>query len=474
MSSDILLSDPVLATPVSASPLAIRVSGLSKCFHIYDRPRQRLQQLLVAPVKKRMGRTDVKYYREFWALKNINFEVAKGETVGIIGKNGSGKSTLLQIICGTLSPTAGDVQVNGRIAALLELGSGFNPDFTGRENVYLNGTILGLSRQEIDQRFTEIEAFADIGDFIDQQVKSYSSGMAVRLAFAVAINADPEILIVDEALSVGDELFQRKCFSRIEAIRQKGATILFVSHAGSAIVELCDRAILLDSGDMLTEGLPKQVVGNYQKMLYAASDRRSIIRQQIISGALATGVAALPSEDLASNPEPTTDESFDPGLKPDSTIEYEDKGARIREPGIYTMTGVRVNNLVRGRQYRYRYTVDFSRLSERVRFSMLIKTVSGAELGGAMSAPTVAEALEWVEAGACVNVQFEFTCRLTAGVYFLNAGVTGISDQIETFLHRALDVAAFRVMPESQSLATSIVDFNCVPTLHFVEGVLTS
>lgn len=469
MSSEMITADQLAA--VLPAPFAIRVENLSKCFHIYDRPRQRLQQLLLAPIKSRIKDADVKYYREFWALKNINFEVSRGETVGIIGKNGSGKSTLLQIICGTLTASQGKVDVNGRIAALLELGSGFNPDFTGRENIYLNGSILGLSRLEIDDRFAEIEAFADIGDFIDQQVKSYSSGMAVRLAFAVAINADPEILIVDEALSVGDELFQRKCFSRIEAIRQKGATILFVSHAGSAIVELCDRAILLDSGEMLTEGAPKQVVGNYQKMLYAAADRRAIIRQQIIAGQAPTGVEPEAEETARIEVEQDIEESFDPDLKPNSTIEYEDKGARIRDAGIYTQSNIKVNNLVRGRSYFYRYTVDFATVAERVRFGMLIKTISGAELGGAVSAPSVADSVEWVDAGSSVQVQFQFACNLTPGLYFLNAGVTGISEQVETFLHRALDVAAFRVITESGCLATSIVDFHCVPTLTFSEGI---
>ncbi|WP_213939880.1 ABC transporter ATP-binding protein [Pseudomonas sp. dw_612] len=475
MSSEVIAVDPsAVLAPVST--LAIRVENLSKCFHIYERPRQRLQQLLVAPLKSRFQNAHVKYYREFWALKNINFEISRGETVGIIGKNGSGKSTLLQIICGTLTASEGSVEVNGRIAALLELGSGFNPDFTGRENIYLNGTILGLTRQEIDDRFADIEAFADIGDFIDQQVKSYSSGMAVRLAFAVAINADPEILIVDEALSVGDELFQRKCFSRIEAIRQKGATILFVSHAGSAIIELCDRAILLDSGDKLTEGAPKQVVGNYQKMLYAAADRRTIIRQQIIDGDLSTAGAPEPGNDVFTNeieqdqPLIEMDESYDPGLKPDSTIEYQDHGARIRDPGVFTQSGIKVNNLVRGRSYLYRYSVDFSRDCERVRFSMLIKTVSGAELGGAMSAASIGESIELVENGKTVEVQFKFTCNLTPGLFFLNAGVTGLTNDTETFLHRALDAAAFRVMNESDCLATSLVDFHCSPTLNIVQG----
>lgn len=424
---------------------------------------------MLAPIQSKIRSTEVKYYREFWALKNINFRVNRGETVGIIGKNGSGKSTLLQIICGTLAPSTGSVTVNGRVAALLELGSGFNPEFTGRENVYLNGTILGLSRKEIDDRFSEIEAFADIGDFIDQQVKSYSSGMGVRLAFAVAINADPEILIVDEALSVGDELFQRKCFSRIEAIRKNGATILFVSHSGSAIVDLCDRAVLLDSGDMLTEGEPKVVVGSYQKMLYAPADRRAAIRDQISSGMLndENTVARLADSKSEETAEDTAiEESFDEGLKPNSTIEYQENGARIRDAGIYTSTGVKVNNLVRGRTYSYRYNVDFSQSRDSVRFSMLIKTITGTELGGAMSAASVAESIPTIKRDSTVEVQFNFTCNLTPGVYFLNAGVSGIDNEVETFLHRALDVAAFRVMNESGCLATSLVDFHCVPTFN--------
>lgn len=221
-----------------SSEHAIVVSCLSKCFHIYDTPRDRLLQMLAR------GRRQ--YYREFWAMRDVSFTIGKGETVGIVGRNGSGKSTLLQLICGTLNPSGGEIQTHGRIAALLELGSGFNPEFSGRENVYMNAAVLGLSREETEARFAEIEAFAEIGEFIDQPVKTYSSGMMVRLAFAVAINVDAQVLIVDEALAVGDELFQRKCYARIEALKQKGATILFVSHSGGTVIELCDRALLLD------------------------------------------------------------------------------------------------------------------------------------------------------------------------------------------------------------------------------------
>ena len=266
---------------MSSNDIAIRVRNLSKCYQIYDAPRDRLKQFVLPRLQRMIGKSPKHYFSEFWALKNVSFEIKKGETVGIIGRNGSGKSTLLQMICGTLNPTSGSIETDGRVAALLELGSGFNPEFTGRENVYMNANVLGLSNEEIDSRFADIAAFADIGEFIKQPVKTYSSGMVVRLAFAVAINVDPEILIIDEALSVGDELFQRKCFSRIEAIKSNGATILFVSHSGGTIVELCDRALLIDAGERLAEGIPKQIVGRYQKLLYAPSDKREAIREQI-------------------------------------------------------------------------------------------------------------------------------------------------------------------------------------------------
>jgi len=223
-----------------SSEIAIKVKNLSKCYLIYDKPRDRLMQMLMRRRKK--------YYREFWALEDVSYEVKKGETVGIIGRNGSGKSTLLQIICGTLTPTSGSIQTEGRIAALLELGSGFNPEFTGYENVYLNASLLGLSKEEIDARYDNIVSFADIGDFIGQPVKTYSSGMYLRLAFAVIVHVDADILIVDEALAVGDSFFQAKCMSRMKQIVENGTTILLVSHDIDSIKALCKRTLWLDQG----------------------------------------------------------------------------------------------------------------------------------------------------------------------------------------------------------------------------------
>ena len=455
------------------SEVAIKVENISKCFQIYDQPRDRLKQFVLPPFQQMAGVRQRQYYREFWALQNVSFEVKKGETVGIVGRNGSGKSTLLQMICGTLSPTSGSIQTRGRIAALLELGSGFNLEFTGRENVYLNAAILGVPNEEINQRFDNIVAFADIGDFIDQPVKTYSSGMMVRLAFAVAINVDPQILIVDEALSVGDELFQRKCFSRIEAIRKAGATILFVSHSGGTIVELCDRAVLLDAGELLAVGRPKQIVGRYQKLLYAPADKREQLRDEIRRDGDAgityhsDNVQELSALPMAPEAPPQQDlpESYDPALEPASTIAYASYGAIIHDPAVYTEQGERVNNLTRGKNYRYSYRVRFEHAASNVRFGMLIKTISGVELGGAASASSNRTSLPFVRAGDEYTIEFEFCCRLNAGIYFLNAGVVGDLNGSETYLHRLIDIAMFRVMSESENFATGIIDFACVPRI---------
>ncbi|MCU4121269.1 ABC transporter ATP-binding protein [Variovorax sp. N23] len=244
-----------------SSEIAIRVSGLSKCYQIYDSPRDRLKQFFRS--SRLAGRGGKNYFREFWALRDISFEVKKGEVIGILGRNGSGKSTLLQLICGTLTPTAGRVETRGRIAALLELGSGFNPEFTGRENVYLNGAVLGLTREEMESRFAAIEAFADIGEFIDQAVKTYSSGMMVRLAFSVAVHVQPDILVVDEALSVGDIAFRNKCMEFIQRLVADGVTILFVTHDLGTLQLLCSRVVWLSHGEMIDSGDPIRIAQDY-------------------------------------------------------------------------------------------------------------------------------------------------------------------------------------------------------------------
>lgn len=238
--------------------IVISLKNVSKCFKRYARPVERLKEILL-PGKSRAD--------EFWALRDVNLEIPEGQTLGIVGRNGSGKSTLLQIIAGTLTPTTGEVRVNGRVSALLELGSGFNPEFTGRQNVFFNGRLLGLSQKEIEDRFDEIAGFADIGDFIDQPVKTYSSGMFVRLAFAVAVNVAPEILIVDEALAVGDVVFQHRCMRRMRNLMDSGVTTLFVSHDSGAVKTLCNWAVMIHEGKIYTSGLPNSVIIDYMKLV---------------------------------------------------------------------------------------------------------------------------------------------------------------------------------------------------------------
>ncbi len=274
-----------------SSEIAIKVENLSKCYQLYNTPRDRLKQFAMPRLRRLFGKTPRQYFQEYWALKNISFEVKKGETFGIIGRNGAGKSTLLQLLCGTLTPSDGTVEINGRVAALLELGAGFNPEFTGQENVYLNASVLGLRKEEVDLRLDSIMAFADIGEFINQPVKTYSSGMFVRLAFAIAIHVEPSILIVDEALSVGDIAFQNKCVLKIRELREKGTTLLFVTHDLSILQLICDRVAWLRGGEIVMTGDPVKVSQEYY-VETTGSQRQGSIGSSVISQK-ETGMAAF-------------------------------------------------------------------------------------------------------------------------------------------------------------------------------------
>lgn len=457
---------------MSSDDIRIHVEGLSKRYEMYAQPSDRLKQMIFPRFQRAVRRSPRAYFKEFWALRDVTFDVRHGETIGIVGRNGSGKSTLLQMICGTLHPTLGQVTVDGRISALLELGAGFNPEFTGRENVMLSGLVYGISEDEIRRRFDEILDFAGIGEFIDQPVKTYSSGMYVRLAFAVAINVSPDLLVVDEALAVGDEAFQRKCLARIDAIRDSGATVLFVSHSAGTVVELCDRAILLDRGELLMEGTPKAVVTSYQKLLYAPRERASLIRQQIRDSHNESAAAAVPSSRdgsglavtgvLAVDGETVGFEEDDPayweeGMVSASTVEYERQGACIDDPHLETLDGRRVNVLSPGRTYVYRYKVRLERALASVRCGMMIRSLTGIEVGGAASM-LPQNALPIVDAGAVLEARFTFRCVLHPGVYFMNAGVLAALGEGEDYVDRRIDTYMFRVMPSAERLATGFVD----------------
>ncbi|HEX5353916.1 MAG TPA: ABC transporter ATP-binding protein [Rhodanobacteraceae bacterium] len=472
---------------MSPEDFSIRVEGLSKRYEIYAQPVDRLKQMVLPRAQRAMQRPARAWFKEFWALRDVSFDVRKGETVGIVGRNGSGKSTLLQMICGTLNPTLGKVAVNGRVAALLELGAGFNPEFTGKENIRLSGLLYGLSEQELNARYDAILDFAEIGDFVDRPVKTYSSGMYVRLAFSVAINVSPDVLVVDEALSVGDEAFQRKCFARIDAIRDAGATVLFVSHAAGTVIELCNRTILLDQGEMVADGAPRFVVPRYHKLLYSPAGKTVAVREAIKQESLASkggkGSSVMDPEDRpdASRGEIPSqvngveirevEESayFDEAMTPRSTVHYQSRGALITAPRIETDMGRQVNVLSPGREYIYTYDVLFQTTAVGVRLGMMIKTITGLELGGATTAPNHVSGLI-VSAAQRLQARFRFRAMLAPGVYFMNAGVTAIEPEGETYMDRIVDVLMFRVTHDSDRMATGTVDFHVLPHLS-VESV---
>jgi lipopolysaccharide transport system ATP-binding protein len=406
---------------MSSDDIVITVRNLTKHYRMFDHPGSRIKQFLSLGLKR--------YHREFTALDNVSFDIRKGETVGIIGRNGSGKSTLLQLICGILKPTSGSISVNGRVSALLELGAGFNPEFTGRENVYFQGALMGYTKKQMDERFNDIAAFADIEEFIDQPVRTYSSGMYVRLAFSVANSMSPDVLVVDEALAVGDYAFQRKCFAQLDLLRSAGCTIIFVSHDTSVILSQCDKALLLKKGKLILFGEPKHVAETY-----LSSDA---------GGAFAT------------MPDMPASGTYDPGLVPISTMVYPKCGAEILTPRILDSHGKPANILRCGVEYDYVFDVRFEQPCKQVRFGMLIKAIDGRELGGLVSA-SKGNGLRF-DAGEQHQQRFRFRCSLLPGTYFLNAGVVGPDEQ---YLHRIIDAAMFTVLAEPGSLCTGMIDIS--------------
>lgn len=452
---------------------SILVDGVTKRYAAFASPADRLFRSLAVRAQRWAGRETTARGEEFEVLSNVSLSVARGETVGIVGRNGAGKSTLLQIICGTLRPTSGSVAVDGRIAALLELGSGFNPDYTGRENVFLNSAILGLSRKETTERFEQVTTFADIGEYIDQPLSTYSSGMYVRLAFSVAIHADPEILIVDEALSVGDEAFQRKCFARIEKIKAGGATILFVSHSAQSVLQLCDKAILLDRGEKLLEADPKTVIGHYQRLLSVSGEEAAAMRSEIRSVGMQPAATDRKLDLLDTEPAPGTDgfatqiaaiqdpndlSWLDPSLKSESRLELGEGGAVTRDIFFTRLDGQRVNVLSHGIAYRLNFAVEFEQTVPEVVFGAMFKTVNGIELGGIASG-FYKDHVHEVRAGQTIQVSMEFICSLNEGVYFINIGIGHFEAGEPVIIRRILDAAAFRVMSEGKSVFSGPVNF---------------
>ena len=421
-----------------AEDIAISVNDVSKMYKLYDNPMDRL--------KESLGLSRKKKYKEHYALNGISFEIKKGETVGIIGTNGSGKSTILKIITGVLNPTSGSVQVDGRISALLELGAGFNMEYTGLENVYLNGTMLGFSKEEIDARLQDILDFADIGEFIHQPVKTYSSGMFVRLAFAVAINIDPEILIVDEALSVGDIFFQSKCFRKFEEFKERGKTILLVSHDLSSISKYCDRVILLNKGNKVSEGSPKVVVDEYKKILANKSEG---VETETKEEAIDTPDQEVQNEQNGKfSIKNNWSKSFP--LNPEF-IEYGTGKAEILDFLIRDCNGNITNLIEKDTEFEIEMKVKFHDAVSEPIFAYTIKDIRGTDLTGTNTMYENAPVRE-MHKDDVQEVGFRQKMTLQGGEYMLSLGCTGYCDGDFEVFHRLYDICNLSVMSAKNTI----------------------
>lgn len=451
--------------------LAISVGNISKTYRIWHDPAARLKAFAwetlrcIIPKKiinnsllKRIGWEEASpFYKDFHALKDISFHVKEGEIVGIIGCNGSGKSTLLQIIAGTLQPTTGKVSTKGLVAALLELGSGFNPDFTGRENIYMNAAILGLSVDELEQKLDEILSFADLGDFVDQPVRIYSSGMVMRLAFSTQVAVNPKILIVDEALAVGDESFQCKCFRRIKQLKEEGTTILLVSHASDLVINLCDRAIMLRNGSIFVNGRPKSVITIYQKSLNdSLADCERLLEDFRKLEENEKRFSIHSSSDDA-NITPGKDQSFlDTTLSQSRATPYSNQGGSIFNCEILNWNGEKVNQLTHGRTYVFTYLAHFTQHATEASFGCMIKSLYGEELCGTNSNLMKIDNIH-PEPDDSFEVTFTFECRLLPGIYNINAGICRLEDGKNEFASRLVDSTTFKVMPTDSLTNTGTV-----------------
>jgi lipopolysaccharide transport system ATP-binding protein len=437
-----------------SSNIAIKVENLSKCYQIYQHPSDRLKQFILPRLQRAAGLPAKLYHREFWALKDVSFEVEKGETIGIIGRNGSGKSTLLQMICGTLAPASGRIKTHGRISALLELGSGFNPDFTGRENVYMNASILGLLKDEIDARFQEIAAFADIGEFIERPVKTYSSGMMVRLAFAVQAQVDPDILIVDEALAVGDAKFQARCFDRLKQLKAGGTSILLVTHSTEQIVTHCSRALLLDHGNLIATGDPNCVVNSYLDLLFGKTKNQIDEPKKEVSQRLMQS----PTPHLLDFDEDAF--STRPGY---NVLEYRwgDCAAKITDFYLESEGQAYPTSIKSGEKITLNVGVKFFDSLIRPIFGITIKTKEGVSVYGANTETLDVEAFKSKgTSGQTVVVKIEFMCRLAAGDYFISLGVATHQGHEITPHDRRYDSVHFQVRPVTTFFGLVDTDLN--------------
>ena len=416
----------------------VKVDQITKTYKLYKNNIDRVKEVLT-PFKKQ-------YYKEFQALQNISLTIKQGETVGIIGRNGSGKSTLLQIICGIIKPTVGNVDTKGRIAALLELGAGFNPEFTGRENVYLNAAILGVEDKIINERFENIVDFAGVGNFIDQPVKTYSSGMFIRLAFSIAVNVDPDILVIDEALSVGDAFFQSKCFSKFKEFQEKGITVLLVTHDLNAIVQFCSKAYLLENGQVYSFGNPKEVVDVYNRLVVDCTDTKiDTKKDKIICG---NQTCNTPMKQLDSSDK----NRFQ--INPDEN-RYGNGMAKIFNAGIYDLKGKPVQTIIHGLTYEFKLEVKFLKDLTNPVLAYTIKDLKGFDISGTN---TLYKNIETgtVKKNDVMQVTFRHKNLLNKGQYLLSFGCAGFENGEYIVYDRRFDYLIFEVL--SEQLGVGFID----------------
>ena len=437
------------------SEYAIQVKDVSKMYKLYDRNRDRLLDAF--------GLSKTPRYHEHYALHNLNFSVKKGETVGIIGTNGAGKSTILKIITGVLNPTDGQVEINGRISALLELGAGFNMEYTGIENIYLNGTMIGFSREEIDKKLDDILKFADIGDFVYQPVKTYSSGMFVRLAFAVAINIEPEILIVDEALSVGDVFFQAKCYKKFEDFKKMGKTILFVSHDLGSIAKYCDRVILLNKGTKIAEGNPKQMIGMYKKLLVNQLNLDETTQEMVMEEESEHSLDNEPMFTLGKDKETLwrNKDEINPNVD-----EYGNGKAHIIDFAVRDEDGEITNSINKGTRFSIVSEVKFEQEIQNPIFTYTFKNIQGTAITGTNTMYEKKD-LDVVYAGDVYTCTFTQDMNLQGGEYLLSISCTGYRDGEFVVYHRLYDVINITVVSEKNTVG--FYDMNSKVTIRKVE-----
>ena len=426
-------------TATGAAKIAIKVDKLGKCYHLYEKPLSRVMDLMLPGPGKR--------YQPFWALRGANFTIESGQTVGIIGRNGSGKSTLLEMICHTLQPSEGSVEIEGRVAALLELGAGFNPEFTGRENVYMNAAIMGIERSVIEEKFSEIEAFANIGDYINHPVSTYSSGMYVRLAFATSIHMDPDILIVDEALAVGDIRFQRKCFREFERFKREGKTILFVTHAVDLIRSYCDSAIFLHQGEIRCQGEPRDVVHDYLDMLFGSDETQAEITE---TDSTPTSNQKKPAQTLAQlpstiNQDPSVDACQKRRSYNASEYRWGEQQAQIIDYLVESAAEVDPVVVQQGEEIKVTMRVYFHQTLDDLIYGITLKTLDGTTVYGANTREREIEVLARGQ-GSIADVSFTLQNNLIQGSYFFSLGVAQSNESVDNLaLDRRYDLFSLAV-----------------------------